>query len=322
MNRYARQMLLPEVGAEGQARLARTHVAVIGAGGLGCPVLQYLSGSGIGRITLQDPDVVEESNLHRQPIYSTADLGRPKAEAARDFVCAFNPEVNILARVSALNPENAYGVAQEADLVIDAADSFAVSYTLSDACLSQGTPLISASVLGQSGYVGGFCGPAPSLRAVFPELPESGATCGTAGVLGPVVGVLGSLQAQFALRVLLGSAPSPLGQMVTVDLANLRFGGFDFRGSSEPDRAFPFVAKSMLVDSDFVIELRDEVEAAGPITPRAKRMTQEELDGLSAQKGQRVVLCCSSGLRAWRAASELRANGFENLALLAARACA
>ncbi|MEJ6395838.1 HesA/MoeB/ThiF family protein [Gymnodinialimonas sp. 2305UL16-5] len=321
MTRYARQMMLPEIGADGQARLAVAHVAIIGAGGLGCPVLQYLAGAGVGHITLYDPDVIEDSNLHRQPLYRISDLGRPKADVAAEFVRGFNPDVAIDAHICALGPSIAADIAETADLVIDAADSFAVSYILSDTCRSQKTPLISASVLGQSGYVGAFCGSAPSLRAVFPDLPDNGATCATAGVLGPAVGTIGALQAQMALRVLLRSDPSPLGRLVTLDLAKLRFGGFAFHGSPEPEQYVPFVAKSMLDDSDQIIELRSEDEVARPIAPSAMRLRPDGLDRFEAPADTRVVLCCRSGLRAWRAASVLQAKGHRQLALLAAQAC-
>lgn len=321
MSRYARQMQLPEIGAHGQEKLGKAHVAVIGAGGLGCPVLQYLAGAGVGQITILDPDRVEESNLHRQPLYRMTDLNRPKAEAARDALQALNPEVQVFARATALGPGTAPDLVAEVDLVIDAADSFAVSYILSDACWVAKTPLISASVLGQTGYVGGFCARAPSLRSVFPELPLTNATCATAGVLGPVVGVIGALQAQFAIRVLLNAAPTALGNMVTVDLATLRFGGFCFQDSPEPETAFPFVATRMISASDLVLELRDELEAPEPSIPHAMRVSEAELPLSAPRPGQRVVLCCYSGLRAWRAASLLYERGIRNVALLAAKAC-
>jgi molybdopterin/thiamine biosynthesis adenylyltransferase len=322
MNRYARQMMVPDVGAGGQARLARSHVLVVGAGGLGCPVLQYLAGAGVGRITLIDPDDVEESNLHRQPLYRMCDLGHPKAYAAQGALQEINPGVTVDALAEALDPSNAPALVDRADLVVDAADSYAASYTLSDTCRDAGTPLISASVLGQSGYVGGFCGRAPSLRAVFPDLPEVGASCATAGVIGPVVGAVGAMQAQMALRVLLGSNPSPLGQMVTVDLADFRFGSFSFLDSPEPDHAPPFLSKTMLRDSDRVIELRGVDEADRPIVPTAIRMTMDALRTLSPEPDRRIVLCCSTGLRAWRAASLLRTKDHSDLALLAAGPCA
>lgn len=320
MSRYARQMLLADVGAAGQARLAAAHVAVIGAGGLGCPVLQYLTGAGVGRISVYDPDTVALSNLHRQPLFRTEDLNRPKAQAARDALHALNPEIQVFAHIASVGPDMAAGIAARADLVIDAADSFAVSYILSDACLAAGTPLISASVLGQTGYVGGFCAGAPSLRAVFPELPQSGATCATAGVLGPVVGVIGALQAQIALRVLLGASPGALGCMITADLAELRFGSFSFLGSAEPDQAIPFVSAGALQADDLIIELRDTQEAPAPIHPRAVRQSTADLAALTPRPDQRVVLCCQTGLRAWRVANDLRARGFVRLALLAAKA--
>ncbi len=320
MNRYARQMQLPEIGEEGQSKLAKAHVAVVGAGGLGCPVLQYLAGAGVGKITIYDPDVVEESNLHRQPIYSMPDIGKPKAVAARDALRALNPQVEVSSHVETLGPSKAPEIAARADLVIDAADSFAASYILSDACLTKGTPLVSASVLGQTGYVGGFCGDAPSLRAVFPELPATGATCATSGVLGPVVGVIGALQAQIALRILLGAQPA-LGHMITADLSAIRFGGFSFLGNPEPDNTTPFIAKPMLQGSDLIIELRNRHEAPEKICPQAERLSEEEVGTRALVSGQRIVLCCQNGLRAWRAAKSLQPQGEVNLALLAARAC-
>ncbi|WP_299506039.1 HesA/MoeB/ThiF family protein [uncultured Roseobacter sp.] len=319
MMRYARQMQLPEIGETGQRKLARAHVVVVGAGGLGCPVLQYLAGAGIGKISIFDPDEVEESNLHRQPLFGMADLGRPKALAARDALRALNPYVEVLENVEALGPGKAPKIAAQADLVIDAADNFAASYILSDACLATGTPFVSASVLGQTGYIGGFCGSAPSLRAVFPELPATGATCATVGVLGPVVGVFGALQAQVALRIILGTQPA-LGQMITADLSKLHFGGFSFLGCPEPSSTIPFIAKTMLQGSDLVIDLRSDHEAPETICPQADRRSEEALRALVPGPGQRAVLCCQSGLRAWRAAKDLQVRGITDLALLAAKA--
>ncbi len=322
MTRYSRQMILPEVGTKGQARLARAHVLVIGGGGLGCPVLQYLVGAGVGQITLIDPDRIEESNLHRQPLYRMSDLGRPKAHTASAHLQAANPEVRINANHLALHPANAGQFVAGVDVVVDAADSFAVSYILSDSCQLHQKPLISASALGQTGYVGGFCGPdAPSLRAVFPDLPDRSATCATAGVLGPVVGMIGALQAQIALQVLLHHTPSPSGQMVTLDLQQLRFGGFAFHGAPEPQAAMPFLSKSDLCAVDHVIELRDKEEAPDPIVPHAQRLACEAIGEFQHMSKGRVVLCCATGLRAWRSATSLRKKGFKNLAILAAGAC-
>jgi molybdopterin/thiamine biosynthesis adenylyltransferase len=194
-DRYARQSILPEVGAEGQARLGAAVVVVVGAGGLGCAVLQYLAAAGVGRLMIVDHDRVEESNLHRQPLYRMTDLGRPKVHAARAALLQANPEVSIDTLAERLTAANAARLVGMADAVIDAADSFAVTYVLSDACQRANTPLVSASVLGLSGYVGAFCGGAPSYRAVFPEMPRAAGSCAEAGVLGTAVGVMGTLQA-------------------------------------------------------------------------------------------------------------------------------
>ncbi|NSY39283.1 HesA/MoeB/ThiF family protein [Leisingera sp. ANG59] len=318
MSRYARQMILPEVGAEGQARLARAHVLVVGAGGLGSPVLQYLGGAGVGRITVMDGDVVEESNLHRQVLYSTADIGLPKAEAARRHLLAANPGLQVTAHARRLDAANAVQMVAAADLVVDAADSFAVSYILSDECLRQGKVLISASALGQSGYAGGFCGGAPSLRAVFPDLPAQAATCATAGVMGPLVGMIGALQAQLALKALLGHQPSPLGQLFVFRLGKLQVSTFRFDDAEEPQDALPFVSAAHILPGDTVVELRDTAEAPQPAVPQARRIARADLAAAGLPHEGRIVLCCRSGLRAWGAAQDLRQAGYSDLALLAA----
>jgi molybdopterin/thiamine biosynthesis adenylyltransferase len=307
MSRYARQLVLPEVGAAGQGRLAAAHALVIGAGGLGAPVLQYLAGAGVGRITVVDPDTVERGNLHRQTLYGERFLGRRKAAAAAVALADLNPEVAVDPVVGRLDPASAPALVRPADVVLDCADSFAVSYTLSDACLDLGRPLISAAALGLDGYIGGFCGGAPSLRAVFPDLPERAQTCATAGILGPVVGLLGCLQAQMALAVLLGIAPSPLGQLVSFEGAGLRFGGFRFDGAPEPLDALGFLAPSQIAGDDFVVDLRGVDEAPVPATPNARRFSVADFgpDGPRPEPGQRTVLCCRSGLRSWQAARRL-----------------
>ena len=317
LDRYHRQMLLPEIGSDGQARLSAAHVLVVGAGGLGCPALHYFAGAGIGRITVIDPDSIEESNLHRQVLYTMSDIGAPKAQRAAAHLTALNPHVSVTPIHAPLTPDTAPALIAQADLVLDCADSFAVSYILSDLCFDAARPLISASALGQTGYAGGFCAGAPSLRALFPDLPENGASCATAGVLGPVVGMIGALQAQMALRVLLQAAPSPLGQLVTLDLARLQFGGFRFDGAEEPDTALPFVSLTSLRADDVIIELRDESEAPTPAHPGAVRLCPSALESWRAPTDRRVVLCCATGLRAWRAAPAIRA---QNIALCAVSA--
>ena len=236
-DRYARQTVLPEIGAAGQAKLAAASVLVVGAGGLGCPVLQYLAGAGVGRLTIVDHDTIEETNLHRQVLYRMADIGRSKAEVAAEVLRGFNPEIAVTVVVERLTPQNAPALVAAADLVVDAADSFAVSYILSDICFAAAKPLISASVIGTTGYAGAFCGGGPSYRAVFPDVSVDGGTCASVGVLGTAVAVLGSLQAHLALHLLLGLEPGALGRVVTFDARRLAFGGFGFAGTPSRRRS-------------------------------------------------------------------------------------
>ncbi|MCV2878452.1 ThiF family adenylyltransferase [Sedimentimonas flavescens] len=317
MSRYLRQTALPEIGPEGQARLARAHVAVIGAGGLGCGVIPALAGAGVGQLTILDPDQVEESNLHRQTLYRMTDIGQPKALCAAREVVALNPGIRAEGQVMRLLPSNMATVLEGAELIIDAADSFAVSYMLSDYCHPRGIPLVSAAVLARQGYVGAFCGGGPSYRAVFPDVPEHMASCNETGVMGPVVAAIAALQAQMTLSVLIGHQPSPVGQLLHLDLANWRISAMRFDGAPEPATRYPFISPTQIDPADLVIDLRPEAEATQPAHPSARRVAPAELSALSAPAEQRLVLCCRSGLRAMRAARKLTDMGHRSIALLA-----
>jgi molybdopterin/thiamine biosynthesis adenylyltransferase/rhodanese-related sulfurtransferase len=313
-------MMLPDIGAEGQARIAAANVVVIGAGGLGCAVLQYLCAAGIGRVVIVDHDRVEEGNLHRQPLYRMADIDRSKAEAARDALIALNPEVDVRTHCERLTPANASALVAEADLVVDAADSFAVTYTLSDACMRASKPLVSASVLGLSGYAGVFCGPSPSYRAVFPDIPAQVGSCATAGVLGTAVGVMGTMQAHLTLSMVLGLTPTAAGRLITFDFRTLRAGGFSFASAREPpsEAAPHFIAPSEVTAADVTVDLRGIDEAPAPAFPSSLRISVDSVEQLAnLEASRRIVLCCRSGIRAWRAATRLRARGVTNFALIA-----
>lgn len=308
MTRYARQICLPEVGKSGQAALSEAHVLVVGAGGLAAPVLQYLVGAGVGRLTLVDGDVVALSNLHRQTLFRESDVGSAKALTAAATLRALNGGCRIDPIGAPLDPSNALALVAPCTLVLDCADSFAASYILSDTCKAFNVPLISASVLAFGGYVGGFCGTAPSLRAIFPDLPERAATCATAGVMGPVVGMIGAAQAQMAMACLMGQTPSPLGQLLRFDMQNFRTSGFRFDTAPDPTPDLTFIAPSDITPSDFVVELRSVDETANPVTGHAHRLSVAQV---GAQKplpvpNQRAVFACKSGLRAWQAATKLR----------------
>ncbi|HEY2035417.1 MAG TPA: HesA/MoeB/ThiF family protein [Steroidobacteraceae bacterium] len=318
-DRYARQMVLPEVGTEGQARLAAATVLVVGAGGLGCPVLEYLCAAGVGRLLIVDHDRVDESNLHRQPLYRMSDVGEPKARAAAAAMRLLNPQVSVEEAVERLTPGNAAAWVSRADVIVDAADSLALTYILSDECLQQGKPLVSGSVLGLSGYVGAFCGGAPSYRAVFPEMPRQAGSCAQSGVLGTAVGVMGTLQAHITLALLLRLAPTVLGQLTSIDFRTLRCSGFSFAAAPEPaGPALRFIAPEEVRAADLVVDLRSLTEAPVSPFPGALRVGVEDVERAGLPDvSTRVVLCCRSGVRAWRAAQALQRAGHVDLALIA-----
>jgi molybdopterin/thiamine biosynthesis adenylyltransferase len=317
--RYSRQILLPEVGVAGQERLRCAAVLVVGAGGLGCAVLSYLGAAGVGHLVIVDHDRIEESNLHRQPLYRMSELGRDKVSVARLALLASNPELKIEVVRERLTPANASSLIARTDIAVDAADSFAVTYALSDECHRVGKPLVSASVLGLAGYVGAFCKNGPSYRAVFPEMPRQAGSCAGSGVLGTAVGVMGTLQAHLTLALLLGLSPSVLGQLITVDFRTLRFGGFTFADAPEPSGdLLTFIAPEEVTPSDLVIDLRAETEAPVSPFPKALRLSVEEIErGARCQTAGRLVLCCRTGVRAWRAARALQKRGYSSLALIA-----
>lgn len=318
MTRYDRQIAVPSFGNAGQSYLQDASVLVVGAGGLGAPVLSYLAGAGVGTIKVIDGDKVSLSNLHRQTLFSESDIGRPKATIAANKLRALNSEILVEPIDIMLTPDTLAHHANGCEVLVDCADSFAVSYIMSDFAKHHNYAFVSASVVGRAGYSGAFCGGAPSMRAVFPELPERLTSCSSEGVIGPAVGVIGSLQAQMVVDILTKVAPSPLGQLVQYDSACYRFSQFRFDDALEPKAYFPFIAADALLPTDKIIDLRSPDEAP-LITERAERHSLDNLDiaSVSAHQG-RLVFCCQSGFRAWLAAEHCIPHGVENIALLAA----
>jgi molybdopterin/thiamine biosynthesis adenylyltransferase len=208
LDRFARHIVLPEVGAMGQARLAQSHVVLIGIGGIGSPALQYLAGAGVGHLTLVDDDVVEASNLQRQTIYTEADIGKPKAEAAAAWVAMFDPALTVTAHATRITRDNAAGLIAEADVVLDGCDNFATRLAVSDACVKAGVPLTSAALGRFQGQVANFAGHREGhacYRCFVGDAfdAEDCDTCADLGVLGAMVGMVGAFGAMAAMRVLL-----------------------------------------------------------------------------------------------------------------------
>ncbi len=225
--RYARHIVLPEIGGAGQLRLRRAHVAVIGAGGIGSPVLQYLAAAGVGRLTAIDDDRVEASNLQRQTLFATADAGTAKVTAAAAALARLNPHVDVVPHAVRIDAATAPALLRDADVVIDGCDNFETRLAVADAALAARVPLVSAAVgrfEGQLGVFRGWEASRPCYRCFVGDAPaREGLTCAEEGVLGPVTGILGSLAALEAIRQIAPFGDDSAGRLVLMDFLSLRF---------------------------------------------------------------------------------------------------
>lgn len=223
--RYSRQILLPEFDIAGQERLRRAHVVIVGLGGLGSAAAMYLAAAGIGRLTLVDFDQVDLSNLQRQIIHRTADLGRPKVESARDALQALNPQVAIIAISRALTDAELLELAQQADVVVDASDNLSTRLALNAACVQASTPLVSGAAIRLEGQVlvwqpGGEGG---CYRCLYRDAQPYTETCAQTGVLAPVVGVIGSLQALETIKLLTNLGTTLNGRLLIMDAKRMEW---------------------------------------------------------------------------------------------------
>ena len=225
ISRYSRNILLAEVGGIGQARLRNARVLVVGAGGLGCPLVLYLAAAGVGTIGVVDDDRVELSNLQRQVAHTTARVGDPKVGSLAAAVAALDPAIRLQQHPVRLAAANAAGLVAGYDLVCDGSDNLPTRYLLSDACVLAGKTLVSAAVVRFDGQLATFRPGGPCYRCLYPDPPPPGSlpSCGDAGVLGAVTGVMGSLQATEALKELLGIGETLAGRLLLWDALGLRF---------------------------------------------------------------------------------------------------
>lgn len=233
IDRYARHLVLQEVGGPGQARLRAARVLVVGAGGLGAPLVQYLAAAGLGTIGLVDDDLVSLSNLQRQVIHATPDVGRPKVESAAEAVARLNPHTRVEPHRLRLDGTNADALVGAYDLVADGSDNFATRYLVSDACYRQGRPLVTAALGAFDGSLttlrpheaGPDGRPNPTYRCLFPSAPPPGTvpSCREAGVLGALAGVMGSMMALEVIREVVGFGEGLVGRLLLVDARAMRF---------------------------------------------------------------------------------------------------
>ena len=224
--RYSRQLLLPEIGLQGQERLKASSILIVGAGGLGSPVSIYLAAAGVGRIGLVDHDVVEFNNLQRQIIHGTSRVGDRKVLSARDRLLDINPEVEVVVYDEPFTSENAEQISKPYDLLIDASDNFPTRYLINDLCVLTGKPNVSGSVFRFDGQVSVFWGEkGPCYRCLFPDPPPADLipSCAEGGVLGLLPGTIGTLQATEAIKLLLGIGTPLIGTLLIYDALDMRF---------------------------------------------------------------------------------------------------
>jgi adenylyltransferase/sulfurtransferase len=328
---YSRQQLLKEIGLEGQALLGRSRVLIIGAGGLGSPVLQYLAGAGVGTLGVIDADVLDASNLHRQPIYSLGDVGRQKVELARAAIHALNPTVRVETHAARFNADNALALIADYDITIDCTDNFRAKYLINDAAVLTRRPAVFASVYQYEGQLQVYkpqhdhaC-----LRCIWPDATLDGVVgnCAEAGVLGPIPGALGAMQALLTLKILLKMAGQLAGELLLLDFTN--FSNTKIKARRRPECMAPGCAHILAPQADdadidvpleslaaareqglTVVDIRTAEEfSALPTAARHLPMAELLANPQLLPQDGRVVLLCASGMRSGAAARELRKRG-------------
>ncbi|MCS5529378.1 MAG: molybdopterin-synthase adenylyltransferase MoeB [Candidatus Poseidoniales archaeon] len=330
--RYARHLTLPEVGPEGQRLLGKASVLVVGAGGLGSPALLYLAAAGIGQIGVIDDDSVDISNLQRQVLHDTASVGDAKVVSARRRLTELNPEIVVEAHEARLGVDNALGLIGEYDVVIDGSDNFSTRYLIGDACEILGRPWVFGSIHRFEGQVATFnFDGSPNYRDLFPEAPPSelAPNCAEAGVLGVLPGIVGSIQATEAIKIVLGIGEPLIGRLLVIDALGMRMRSLSY--SHDPSRPTVTELSEHTVEcssqADVIEELRSEMLEISPAdyaervgsgwTPflldvrRADEERLTSLEGTSLRiqhnsvpqrsdeipRGRDVVVYCRTGVR-------------------------
>ncbi|MBN9201539.1 MAG: adenylyltransferase/sulfurtransferase MoeZ [Microbacterium sp. SCN 70-18] len=352
IDRYSRHLLLPEIGDLGQRRLKNARVLVIGAGGLGCPVLLYLAAAGVGTLGVVDDDRVEASNLQRQIAHGIGDIGRLKVDSARDALAAINPLIEVHTHPVRLSAENAVPLFEAYDLVIDGTDNFATRYLISDAAAATGKPCVWGSILRFGTQVSVFWNThGPTYRDLYPDAPppDSAPSCGEAGVLGVLCGVAGSMMAAEAIKLITGTGRSLLGRLSIFDLAHATWR--ELAVGADPDRPVvrdprpesarcdapaprspgvitvdhlrTLLRERASADAAFeLIDVRERDEHAQGHISGSVSLPLSEIRGEgrgipSLPAGRPIVVYCKAGPRARAAATLLIATGHTDVRILA-----
>ena len=351
IQRYSRHLVLPEVGMAGQRRIKGSRILLVGAGGLGSPAALYLAAAGVGHITLVDFDVVEVTNLQRQVLHGTRDVGRPKTESARDRLLDLNPRLSVSLHRTRLDAGNGLDLVRDHDLVVDGTDNFATRYLVNDACVLAGRPNVHASIFRFDGQASVFAaGDGPCYRCLHPSPPPPGEvpSCAEGGVLGVLPGLLGTIQATEALKLVTGVGQPLVGRLLLVDALSMQFrtvrvrrdpgcpacGTRTIRELREESFACEPVASGDRVPEITPLELAERLGRGDALTLLDVREPAEwelgrlpgarlaplsrlgaEIPGLDPAR--EVVAYCRSGVRSQTAGRQLRAAGFARVLSLA-----
>jgi sulfur-carrier protein adenylyltransferase/sulfurtransferase len=343
LRRYSRHLLIPEVGLRGQQRLARSRVLVVGAGGLGSPALQYLAAAGVGRIGVMDGDRVDETNLQRQTIFATADVGRNKAAAAAERLAALNPGIAVDVLPLDLDAGNARELVRLYDAVLDCTDRFPVRYLVNDACVLEGKPDVYGSIFRFDGQVSVFgADGGPCYRCLYPEPPPAGSvpTCAEGGVLGALAGIVGAWQASETLKLLLGIGGPLIGRLMLIETLDARVREVRFDRDPNcalcgtqpaPRELHPVEAHAEESAGDVeeieaaqleealtrarLLDVREPHEAVLGTLPGAISIPASELEARMHEldSAQRYVVACRVGAKSLWAVRRLRDAGFTRL---------
>ena len=275
--RYSRHLILPEVGMEGQLKLKQARVLCIGAGGLGSPVALYLAAAGVGKLGIVDFDIVDLTNLQRQIIHGTADVGRSKLDSAAETIASINPNIDVRKFETRLTSANALDILRDFDLVVDGTDNFATRYLVNDSCVLLGKPNVYGSIFRFEGQASVFATKdGPCYRCLYPEPPPPGVvpSCAEGGVLGILPGLVGVIQATEAIKLILGSGESLVGRLLMVDALSMRFRELKVRKNPDCPVCGDHPTVTELIDYEQFCGVRGTER---PTTATMRDMTPEEL---------------------------------------------